>query len=229
MKKRHRSRHSAIAAALVGSFLAGGVTGWLLRDKGPPLPIGAPIVEVMAKPDVALAAASRANPPTEHAVATTGEPTMTSRPAGGDDLRHRDLRDPIDGMDVGRLKGMFAESRGGGRAHEAVDILAPRQTPIHAVEDGSIAKLFYSQAGGNTIYQFDPSAQFAYYYAHLDRYADGIRDGRRVKRGDVIGYVGSSGNAPPDTPHLHFAIFQLGPERRWWKGVPIDPYNVFRP
>ena len=125
---------------------------------------------------------------------------------------------------------MFGESRdAGGRAHEAVDILAARNTPVHAAEDGSIAKLFYSKAGGNTVYQFDPAGTVSYYYAHLERYADGLREGQPVKRGDVIGYVGTSGNAPANTPHLHFAVFQLGPDKRWWKGRPIDPYLVFKP
>ena len=136
----------------------------------------------------------------------------------------------IDGLDVDTLKGGFSEHRSGdgGHAHEAVDILAPRNTPVHAVEDGTIAKLFLSRAGGNTIYQFDPSQRFVYYYAHLDRYADGVREGQPVKGGDVIGYVGTSGNAPPGTPHLHFAISELGADRRWWQGDALDPYLVYR-
>src|SRR5207253_3174449 len=109
------------------------------------------------------------------------------------------------------------DERRDGRLHEAVDILAPRNTPVQAVEEGMIAKLFYSKAGGNTVYQFDPTQQFCYYYAHLERYAEGLRDGQRVARGDVIGFVGTSGNAPPGTPHLHFAIFELAADHRWWE------------
>jgi murein DD-endopeptidase MepM/ murein hydrolase activator NlpD len=108
-----------------------------------------------------------------------------------------------------------------------VDLLAPRVTPVHAVEDGTIAKLFLSKAGGNTIYQFDLTRRFCYYYAHLQRYADGLHDGQAVKRGDIIGYVGTSGNAPPNTPHLHFTIFELDKDAKWWKGKPIDPYLVY--
>ena len=93
-----------------------------------------------------------------------------------------------------------------------------------AVENGKIAKLFTSEAGGLTIYQFDPTQTYAYYYAHLDRYADGIVEGMTVRRGDVIGYVGSTGNADASNPHLHFAIFLLGPEKLWWKGEALDPY-----
>jgi murein DD-endopeptidase MepM/ murein hydrolase activator NlpD len=127
------------------------------------------------------------------------------------------------------FKGQFADRREhGNRAHEAVDILVPRNTPVHAAESGTIAKLFFSKGGGgNTIYEFDPSGRYCYYYAHLERYADGLKDGQHVARGDVIGFVGTSGNAPPNTPHLHFAVFALGPAHQWWKGQPLDPYLVF--
>jgi len=135
---------------------------------------------------------------------------------------------PLDGEAVESLKGGFAETRGGNRPHEAVDMLAPRNTPIHAVESGTIAKLFTSKAGGLTIYQFDPTGHLCYYYAHLERYADGLKDGQAVSQGDVIGYVGTSGNAPPNTPHLHFAVFELNADKRWWQGRPLDPYLVFK-
>jgi murein DD-endopeptidase MepM/ murein hydrolase activator NlpD len=140
-------------------------------------------------------------------------------------LRGRDLKLPVDGVDRKDLRNTFAEARGS-RTHEALDILAPRGTKVRAVEDGRVQKLFTSKAGGLTIYEFDPTETFTYYYAHLDRYEDGLREGQMVKRGDVIGYVGSTGNASPDAPHLHFAIFRLGPAKRWWKGDPINPYLV---
>jgi peptidoglycan LD-endopeptidase LytH len=140
-------------------------------------------------------------------------------------LRGRDLRLPVDGVDREDLQNTFSEARGS-RTHEALDILAPRGTKVRAVEDGRIQKLFTSKAGGLTIYQFDPSETFTYYYAHLDRYEDGLHERQIVKRGDVIGYVGSTGNASPDAPHLHFGIFRLGPEKQWWKGEPINPFLV---
>jgi murein DD-endopeptidase MepM/ murein hydrolase activator NlpD len=140
-------------------------------------------------------------------------------------LRTRDLEMPVDGVDRDDLRNTFTEARGS-RSHEALDIIAPRGTKVRAVEDGRLQKLFTSRAGGLTIYQFDPTETFSYYYAHLDRYADGLREGHLVRRGDVIGYVGSSGNASPDAPHLHFAIFRLSAERQWWKGEPINPYLV---
>ncbi len=104
--------------------------------------------------------------------------------------------------------------------------MAPAGTPVRAAVDGTIQKLFLSKAGGNTIYEFDEPGVYCYYYAHLQRYADGLHEGMRVTRGEVIGYVGSTGDASPSAPHLHFAIYQLGPERQWWKGVAIDPYPI---
>jgi murein DD-endopeptidase MepM/ murein hydrolase activator NlpD len=144
------------------------------------------------------------------------------------DLRARTLTLPVEGVAADELRPSFDEQRGTSRRHEAIDILAARNTPVLAVEDGTIAKLFTSQAGGLTIYHFDPESKYAYYYAHLERYADGLTEGERVKRGQVIGHVGTSGNAPPDTPHLHFAIFLLADPPKWWQGAPIDPYTVMR-
>jgi murein DD-endopeptidase MepM/ murein hydrolase activator NlpD len=131
-------------------------------------------------------------------------------------------------VDADGLDRSFADRRSGNRLHEAIDILAPRHTPVLAVEDGVLVKFFHSKAGGNTIYQFDPNSRYAYYYAHLDRYAAGVKEGDRVKRGQTIGHVGTTGNAPPGTPHLHFAIFKLTDQKQWWKGTPIDPFDVWR-
>ncbi len=132
---------------------------------------------------------------------------------------------PLPIEDLKGLRNSFSEKRGE-HTHEAVDIMAARGTPVYAVADGKVEKLFFSVAGGNTIYQFDSTGTLAYYYAHLDRYAEGIVEGAQVRCGDVIGYVGSTGNAAPKAPHLHFAIFKLGPERKWWKGEAIDPYPL---
>jgi murein DD-endopeptidase MepM/ murein hydrolase activator NlpD len=175
------------------------------------------------------------------------EPVGVERPADHDDstlatsaqalqeesavaiLRHRGLEFPVEGINRNQLRDTFSDTRGEGRSHEALDIMAPRGTPVRAVEDGKIAKLFESRGGGGlTIYQFDPSETYCYYYAHLDGYAPGIREGESVRRGQVIGYVGSTGNASPEAPHLHFAIFQLTPERKWWKGEPLNPYPVLK-
>jgi murein DD-endopeptidase MepM/ murein hydrolase activator NlpD len=133
---------------------------------------------------------------------------------------------PVAGIRADQLTDTFNDSRDGTRRHEALDIMAPRGTPVLAASDGTVAKLFTSVPGGLTIYEFDPTGTYAYYYAHLDRYAPGLANGKPLKRGEVIGYVGSTGNASPDAPHLHFAIFVLGPEKQWWKGTAIDPYPL---
>jgi len=144
------------------------------------------------------------------------------------DLRSRHLELPVRGTLRMDLRDTFDQTRGSARSHEAIDILAPRNTPVVAVEGGTIAKLFESKAGGTTVYQFDPATTYAYYYAHLERYADGLAEGHQVQRGEVLGYVGTSGNAPKDTPHLHFAIFRLTDKKQWWQGTAIDPYAVLK-
>ena len=150
-------------------------------------------------------------------------PSLSAPPAA--ELEDRDLRIPVEGVTAEQLIRTFDAPRGT-RRHEAIDIVAPMGTPIRAVEGGRIARLFNSKAGGITIYQFDPTERFCYYYAHLQRYADGLRENDVVDAGQVIGYVGVSGNAPKDTPHLHFAVFQLTEAKRWWEGIPIDPFDV---
>jgi murein DD-endopeptidase MepM/ murein hydrolase activator NlpD len=159
------------------------------------------------------------------AIGTTG---AAANEAAVDVLRDHSLGVPVDGVKRNELQDTFSDLRGSSRAHEAIDIMAPRRTPVVAADDGTVAKLFTSKAGGLTIYQFDPSETFSYYYAHLDGYAAGLREGQTVKRGELLGYVGSTGNASADAPHLHFAIFRLTPERQWWKGEPINPYPVLR-
>jgi peptidoglycan LD-endopeptidase LytH len=145
------------------------------------------------------------------------------------ELRAQDLLIPVAGVDASALQPSFQDVRAGGsRRHEAIDILAPRGTPVLAARDGRIVKLFTSAAGGLTIYQFDPEERYCYYYAHLDSYAPDLTDGQWVRRGEVLGYVGTTGNAPPSTPHLHFAIFKLGADKNWWDGEPIDPFAALR-
>ena len=117
----------------------------------------------------------------------------------------------------------FHARRGEGE-HEAIDLLAPKGTPVFAVDNGRITKLFLSKPGGITIYQFNPEETHCYYYAHLDGYTEDLKVGDKVRRGDIIAFVGNTGNAGP-VPHLHFAIFKLGPEKRWWQGLAVNPYQ----
>jgi peptidoglycan LD-endopeptidase LytH len=144
------------------------------------------------------------------------------------ELGLRNLLLPVAGVQRSQLQDTYDDRRGGGRRHEAIDILAPRNTPVLAAGDGVVTKLFHSAPGGLTIYQFDPEGRYCYYYAHLERYANGIKEGVAVSRGDVLGYVGTSGNAPRNTPHLHFAIYRLGEDRRWWEGEPLNPFPILR-
>ena len=219
-------------AVVFFAFCAGMIVSWGLYHFGPPLPAA----EVRLKPDTTYdlspaAHASAAPPPSarvgspdtaakSNLAATPTVPIPTTGRIGAPPLRM-----PLDNVGVEAMKGGFQEKRGS-RPHEAADLLAPRNTPVHAVEGGTIAKLFFSKAGGITVYQFDPTEQYCYYYAHLERYADGLTEGQQVRKGQILGYVGVSGNAPKDTPHLHFAIFRLTTAKRWWEGTPIDPYDV---
>ena len=223
--KLKRATQSRIMPALVACLSAGAAMGWWAHAQ-----LATPIA---AAPEVSpiVAPIDRADPSAVRQSSSPAAPRATIGPDTRDAiavLRQRHIQLPLDAARIESMRGQFAERRGGGRrGHEAVDLLAARGTPVLAVEAGTIAKLFFSKAGGRTIYQFDPSGRFCYYYAHLDRYARGLHEGQSVAAGDVIGYVGTTGNAPPNTPHLHFAIFELTAERRWWKGTPLDPFLVF--
>jgi murein DD-endopeptidase MepM/ murein hydrolase activator NlpD len=133
---------------------------------------------------------------------------------------------PVEGIKLAQLLDNFDQPRGKERHHEALDIMAPKGTRVIAAADGKVVKLFNSKPGGLTVYQFDPSEKYAYYYAHLDRYADGVKEGTVLKRGELVGYVGSTGNANKDAPHLHFAVVELTPKKEWWKGSPVNPYPM---
>jgi peptidoglycan LD-endopeptidase LytH len=242
--RRKGPRSGSILPGLAAAFSVGIVVGWWLHS-GAPLPnalhsrgleaVGSASpgrVRAYESGDVRPDDTGTSREP--QVAATTGEPLVGPAPAPASavvaDLKARDLRVPIDDAKVETMKGGFEARRDrGARPHEAVDILAPRNTPVHAVEDGTIAKLFLSKAGGITIYQFDPTGRYCYYYAHLDHYTSGLKEGLKVSRGEVIGYVGSTGNASPSAPHLHFSIFELDQDRRWWKGRAIDPYLIFTP
>ena len=175
-----------------------------------PLPIDGVVTPTAPQP-----AQTGAAPPPR--VAATGVDATTANPGGG-------LLIPVQGVTAARLLDTFTDARSEGRSHDAIDIMAPAGTPVLAVSDGHVEKLFDSKQGGLTLYQFDPQGSHAYYYAHLQGYAAGIVEKKALKRGELIGYVGSTGNANPAAPHLHFAIFVLGPEKQWWKGEAINPY-----
>ncbi len=173
---------------------------------------------------VASSAATPATTPLPTAVA----PTPVVSEADLAELRARGLAFPVPSIRWDDARDTFTDRRGTA-PHEALDIPAPRGAPAVAVDDGVVEKLFRSVPGGLTIYLFDRERRFAYYYAHLDRYEPGLHEGQVVARGDVLGYVGSTGNASPDAPHLHFTIFKLDPTTRWWRGTPLNPHPLLRP
>jgi murein DD-endopeptidase MepM/ murein hydrolase activator NlpD len=130
---------------------------------------------------------------------------------------------PVLGVTPDQLRDSFNEARDGGRTHRATDILAPRGTPVLAAIDGEVVTLRQNSAGGNTIYLTDLAHRYIYYYAHLDRFSDNVLTASRVRQGMTIGYVGTTGNAPPNTPHLHFQVMRMQPGHAdWWSGTPVD-------
>ena len=135
---------------------------------------------------------------------------------------------PVQGIKPNQLIDTYTQARaGGGRTHDAIDIMAPEGAPVMAAADGIVEKLFNSQGGGGiSAYVRSPDGRWTYYYAHLQGYAPGLAEGQRVKRGQLIGRVGHTGNANPAGPHLHFAINRMQPGERWWRGSPINPYPL---
>ncbi len=135
---------------------------------------------------------------------------------------------PVAGVRQDQLLDTFDDARSEGRVHDALDIMAPAGTPVLAATDGKILKLFQSDRGGTTIYQLSPDEKTVYYYAHLQRYADELSEGSFVRQGDVIAYVGDTGNAGPGNYHLHFSISVLSDPKRYWEGAAINPYPLLR-
>jgi len=215
---RRTASHAPMALLLVACASA------CSDHSGPPPPdrlqADAPVVRAEAP----------ATPSSRPATAATPASTRVDvavMPADLVDLQARRLSIPLPGVEAAMLMDTFGDNRTKG-AHQALDIPAPMRTPVLAAEDGVVAKLFTSQRGGLTLYQFDPASRYAYYYAHLDGYAPGLVEGQRLHRCQLVGYVGLTGNSPAGAPHLHLAIFKLEPEPRWWRGAPVNPYTVLR-
>lgn len=136
---------------------------------------------------------------------------------------------PVEGIRREQLHDTYNQARSEGRTHHAIDIHAPRGTPVIAVADGTIRKLHNGARGGRAIYLMDDDGTTRYYYAHLDGYAEGLHEGQRVERGEVIGYVGDTGNAQPGDYHLHFSVAILDNASRWWEGENLNPYDLLAP
>ena len=166
--------------------------------------------------------------PAEPAAPVTTAPDAANSVGEGDVsyLRTRSLLVPVAGVTISHLRDSFLDGRSEGRTHQALDIMAPLGTPVFATDDGKVMKLYQSDKGGIMIYQSDPSGNYVYYYGHLSSYADGLSDGKQVKRGEVIGYVGDTGNAGAGNYHLHFGISKMRAPGKWSGGDPINPYPL---
>lgn len=189
-----------------------------------PLRLGAAgCVDGVASSQAATAGTASVDMPTP--AATAASPDTSPLPADVPASAVSGLLIPVVGVKRSDLTDTFTQSRSEGRVHDAIDIMAARGTPVVAANDGKVVKLFTSKPGGLTVYQFAPEGKIVYYYAHLDSYAPGLAEGQWLHRGDPVGFVGSTGNASADAPHLHFEIGVLGPEQHWWQSRPINPYG----
>lgn len=180
--------------------------GPAIRPLGPLAPVHAAVEELPEPPSE--------SPPPEAPLAVTDE----------EYLLERGLMVPVEGVSPERVPDTYWQARNGGaRTHQAVDILAKRGTPVLSADSGTVLRLTRSTLGGITIYATDPARRFVFYYAHLDKYAEGLHEGKAIAQGEVIGYVGTTGNAPKNTPHLHFQVMRYVDARTWWGGPPLDP------
>jgi murein DD-endopeptidase MepM/ murein hydrolase activator NlpD len=160
-------------------------------------------------------------------VATPADPNASTAASDEEYLRLRHILLPVAGADMSRVEDSFNEGRDGGeRTHRAIDILAPRGTPILSADDGRILRMSTNTLGGISMYTVDSEARLVYYYAHMDHYNDAMSPGRTIVKGDTLGFVGTTGNAPKDTPHLHFQVMRWPADGKYWNGEPIDPFEA---
>lgn len=217
-------RRTAEAGKLAAAALVALAVGWGLRGACAVehAPEDASATDTVAAPDAAPPTARSDTArvtPDEAAVARPREvPAPQLAPSG--------LAIPVAGVRPEDLVDTFADARSEGRIHDAIDIIAPRGTPVLAAADGEVVRLFTSERGGLTLYQVDDDGRTVFYYAHLDGYADGLAAGQRVTRGEAVGYVGDTGNATPGNHHLHFAVWTIEPGASFWEGEPVNPYPL---
>lgn len=155
-------------------------------------------------------------------------PPVSPTPATENFVGTASLIIPVAGVKSEQLIDTFDDARSEGRVHDAIDIMAPAETPVLAAADGKIVKLFHSDRGGTTIYQLSVDQKFIYYYAHLSHYVDGLTEGQLVRQGQQIAYVGDTGNAGPGNYHLHFSIAIVSDPKRYWEGANINPYPLLQ-
>ena len=192
---------------------------WLVFDKFMlRTPTSCPEPEKVVEPPVPVTPSPSPAPTPSR----TPEPLSSNSPAPSSEQ----LIIPVPGVSREQLIDTFTQSRSEGRMHDAIDIPAPQGTPVIAAADGEIIKFHDSVAGGITIYQISANRKYFFYYAHLERRADGLAEKQFVTRGTTIGYVGDTGNAGAGNYHLHFAISAVIDEKRFWDGMSINPYEV---
>jgi len=231
-----RTRVLLIAAALFGAVAA---LVWYLSDhywSQPVTPLRPPSQDVERLPTPAASPTTTATPtptstPTPEASPTPGPSGQAQAPSGdpASALASMRLLIPVEGIRPDQLQDTFKDSRSEGRVHDAIDIIAPRGTPVLAATDGRIVKLFNSVKGGITFYQLAAADEhYVLYYAHLERYADGLKEGHVARRGETVGYVGDTGNATPGNTHLHFQLYRVEDPKRFWTGENLNPYPLLR-
>src|SRR5690242_3331349 len=195
--------------------------GACARPRFPVNPAPAPV----ARPARADSQPKSATAPVPLASAAT---LGTSAEADAEYLRSRRPLLPVAGIRPDQLTDSFDEPREGTRRHHAIDILASRGTPVLAADDGRVLRVSWNSAGGNTVYATDSESRLVYYYAHLDHYHEPIAAGMPLAKGDTIGFVGTTGNAPKDIPHLHFQVMRMPHDGKYWNGEPINPFSILR-
>jgi len=230
-----------VLAALILTVMVGAGIGYLfgLRHQTPqsaenidsniagPTPVVTPEVTgtVSPTPEPQPSAEQAPSPSPSISATNANPPNETTAPAAASG---NTLMIPVVGIKKTDLQDTFTAARSGGRAHDSIDIIAPRGTPVVAVADGEIVRFFDSERGGITIYQHSADKRLMYYYAHLERRADNIQPKQFVKQGTVIGYVGDTGNSGAGNYHLHFAIWTIDNPKRDWEGTNINPYPLLK-
>lgn len=236
-----RTRVLLIAALLFGAV---GALVWFLSYRywsQPVTPLAPPSQDAERLPTPAASPVATVPPtatatptatPTLDTTPTPGSPTSQGQAPSGDassTLASMRLLIPVQGITPGQLQDTFKDSRSEGRVHDAIDIIAPRGTPVVAATDGRVVKLFQSVKGGITFYQLASADEhYVLYYAHLERYADGLAEGHFARRGETVGYVGDTGNATPGNTHLHFQLYRVEDPKRFWTGENLNPYPLLR-
>lgn len=225
-----RMRVLLMAAALFGAVAA---LVWYLSYRywsQPVTPLRPPSQDVERLPTPAPSPTTTLTP-TPEVSPTPGPPGQAQGPAGDPAAAFASMRllIPVEGIRPEQLQDTFKDSRSEGRVHDAIDIIAPRGTPVLAATDGRVVKLFNSVKGGVTFYQLAAADEhYVLYYAHLERYADGLAEGHVARRGETLGYVGDTGNATPGNTHLHFQIYRVADPKRFWTGENFNPYPLLR-